>query len=177
MQIILLFQVLLFDKSQKKIAYDPSNGYINVVYRGSNNISVINVANNEIIANLSLGLTWGVTGPLVSSEPLDIAYDPSNNYLYLANTIGNSLILINGTTNTVVSNIKVGIFPGGLAFDPTNDYLYVTDFYYSDRPWPEGLGNTSSNTVFVISSITNKIIANISVGLDPIEVAVDTLNG
>ena len=159
----------------EKIAYDPSNGYIYVVNSGSNNISVINGANNKIIANLSLGLTWGSGGDWGSSGPLGIAYDPSNNYLYLANTIGNSLILINGTTNTVVSNIKVGIFPGGVAFDPINDYLYVTDFNYSD--WPGGDVNTSSNTVFVINGATNKIIANISVGLDPIGVAVDTSNG
>jgi len=159
----------------EQIAYDPSDGYIYVVNSGSNNISVINGANNEIIANLSLGLTWGSTGDWGSSGPLGIAYDPSNNYLYLANTIGNSLILINGTTNTVVSNIKVGIFPGGVAFDPINDYLYVTDFNFS--AWPSGDVNTSSNTVFVINGATNRIIANINVGLDPFGVAVDTSNG
>ncbi|MFP3234635.1 MAG: hypothetical protein RXR08_13590, partial [Sulfolobaceae archaeon] len=39
--------------------------------------------------------------------PVGVAYDPSNGYIYVTNSLGNTVSVINGTT--VIANITVGI--------------------------------------------------------------------
>jgi YVTN family beta-propeller protein len=58
--------------------------------------------------------------------------------------------VINVSTNKVIANIAVGLYPYGVAYDPSNGYVYVT--------------NEGSNNVSVINVSTNKVIANIAVG-------------
>jgi len=43
--------------------------------------------------------------------PWSIAYDPSNGYLYVADSGSGTVSVINGTTNTVIANIPVGSGP------------------------------------------------------------------
>ena len=70
-------------------------------------------------------------------------------------------------TNTVITNITVGLSPAGVAFDPSNGYVYVVNSYPGD----------ASGSVSVINGTTNKVIANITVGSNPDGVAVDSSNG
>jgi len=94
-------------------------------------------------------------------EPWGIAYDPSNGYLYVADTGSNTVSVINGAT--VIATIPVGFYPWGVAYDPSNRYIYVTNF--------------GSETVSVIDGANNTVIANITVGSAPMGVAYDPSNG
>jgi len=75
---------------------------------------VINGATNTVIANITVG-SW----------PAWVAYDPSNGYLYVADSGSNTVSVISGKTNTVIANITVGQGPWGVAYDPSNGYIYV----------------------------------------------------
>jgi len=68
-----------------------------------------------VIATIPVG-TW----------PVGVAYDPSNGYIYVADSGSNTVSVIDGTT--VIATIPVGIEPAGVAYDPSNGYIYVTNF-------------------------------------------------
>jgi len=149
------------------IAYDPSNGYIYVANYGTNTVSVINGANNSVIANINVGY-----------EPMGIAYDPSNGYIYVANEGSNDVSVINGANNSVIANINVGGAPTGIAYDPSNGYIYVTISVLDI--WNYILySQVVSNYVSVINGANNSVIANINVGGSggPTGIAYDPSNG
>ncbi|PVU69576.1 hypothetical protein DDW06_02965 [Sulfolobales archaeon SCGC AB-777_K20] len=176
------------------IAYDPSNGYIYVADVGSGTVSVINGANNSVIAKIPVG-----------TEPWGIAYDPSNGYIYVTNYGSDTVSVINGATNTVMATIPVESGPWGIAYDPSNGYIYVANWgsgtvsvingannsVIATIPvgsWPEGVAydpsngyiyvtNYGSDTVSVINGATNTVMATIPVGIEPAGVAYDPSNG
>ena len=39
-------------------------------------------------------------------DPIGVAFDSSNGYVYVANSFNNSVSVINGATNTVITNIS-----------------------------------------------------------------------
>ena len=118
------------------IAYDPFNNYVYVTNGihprylpppWPNNVSVINGATNSVISIIGVGL-----------YPEAIASDPSNNYIFVCNSVSNNVSVINGATNSVISSISVGSWPTGMAYDCANNYLYVA--------------NSGSNSISIISA-------------------------
>ncbi|BCU67895.1 hypothetical protein HS7_13320 [Sulfolobales archaeon HS-7] len=96
--------------------------------------------------------------------PYDIAYDPSNGYLYVTESYANNIVtVIDPANNTILTNITVGNQPEGITYDPSNGYLYVVD--------------ALSNNVSVIDPADNVVIANITVGNYPKGIAYDSSNG
>jgi YVTN family beta-propeller protein len=81
---------------------------------------------------------------------------------YIAKDLKNTGSL-DGSTNTVVATIAVGLYPSGLAFDSSNGDIYVA--------------NDGDNSVSVIDGSTNTVVGNISVGVAPAWVAFDSRSG
>jgi YVTN family beta-propeller protein len=116
------------------IAYDPVNKDVYTANYGSENITGINTIS---------GITSTISVPGQKVE--GVTYDPINNLLYSTdyynmNTLsaGNTVSVINTTTDSVVGTITVGNNPVFAAYDPANEDVYVT--------------NSGSDTVSVISS-------------------------
>jgi YVTN family beta-propeller protein len=74
----------------------------------------------------------------VGQSPWSIAFNPSNNYLYVTNADSDTVSIIDGSSNTVVDTLAGFSAPRGIAFNPSNNYLYVT--------------NAGSNSVSIIST-------------------------
>ena len=135
--------------------YCPTNNCMYVVNTLADNVSVVNCANNAIVATIS-------TGSL--SRPSGIAYCPSNNCMYVLD-YGNStsaevpgkISVINCSTNTVTATIACGPGPQAVAYCPTNNYMYVV-IYFAQPDWL-----TDNCHVEVIDSETNTIIVSIEV--------------
>ena len=107
---------------------------------------------------ISPAYTPGTIG--VGTNPECLAYDPSNNYIYVANYGAGTVSVISGTNNTVISTVSVGTNPHGVAYDSSNGYIYVA--------------NSGSGTVSVISGTT---VVNTISGLSaPEGVAYDASN-
>src|SRR5712664_1321031 len=86
------------------------------------------------------------------SEPFGIAFDPTNNNVYVANYESNTVSVIDSKSNRITHAISVGTNPNQVAYDPANQEIYVS--------------NSGSTTVSAISSTNNKIVATIAT--DPV---------
>ena len=74
--------------------------------------------------------------------------------IYVANSAANTISVIDGTTENVVSTIQVrGDNPRGIVVNPNTNLIYVA--------------NALSGTVSVINGMTNNVMARISFTIDP----------
>ena len=95
--------------------------------------------------------------------PWGIAFDPVNERMYVANTAGDTVSVIDTTTNEVIDTITVENGPAFLAYEPINRDIYVT--------------SVDENTVSVIDTSTNDVIGNpIPVGSFPAGITYDSVN-
>jgi YVTN family beta-propeller protein len=149
------------------LAFDSANGdvYVNLVGGVSisantttpnkSGVSVIDGTTNKVVATVNTGLF----------DPQAIGFDSANGDLYVSDesTQNASIIVINGATNQVVGTVpSPGIDPNQFAFDSANGDVYVT--------------NTLANSVEVIDSATNSVVANVTVGAAPGALVYDSQN-
>ena len=62
----------------------------------------------------------------------------------------NTVSVINGTTNTVVANIPVGLGPNGIAYNQNNGDVYVA--------------NSVNDTISIVDGLENTVIRTIPLG-------------
>jgi YVTN family beta-propeller protein len=98
----------------------------------------------------------------VGQYPNDIAFNPRNNNMYVANRGSTTVSVVDGSTNEVVDTISVGSFPISIAFNPSNNDMYVA--------------NLGSDTVSVIDSSRNTVVDTIPVGTRPQGIAFNPSN-
>ncbi|MHB1909184.1 MAG: YncE family protein [Nitrososphaerales archaeon] len=79
----------------------------------------------------------------VGKGPGSIAYDPSNNYLYVTNVISNAISVIDTSNNSMIKQIPLG-GPRGIVYDPVNQELYATCY---GANYSVAMIDTVSNTV------------------------------
>jgi YVTN family beta-propeller protein len=176
------------------VAFSPNGNTAYVINSGSNNVSVINTATNTVVATIP-----------VESEPMGVAVTPNGNTVYVANSRSNNMSVINANTNKVIANITVGTYSFDVAVAPNGLRAYVTNGFgivlvintntnkvianitIGTGTGPVGVvvspnGSTVyvtdllNNTVSVINTFTNTVVATIPVGDYPYDVAV-TPNG
>ena len=124
------------------IALSPDGNRLYV--SGNNAVSVINTANNAIVATITTngGQSYGV------------AVAPNGQRVYVTNTGTNTVSVINTATNAVIANVGVGMTPAGLRVSPDGSRVYVA--------------NWNGNTVSVINTATNAVVGSpIAVGVNP----------
>ncbi len=84
------------------------------------------------------------------------------NFAYVANLGGDTVFVIDTSTNNVIATITVGVDPSGVAITPNGQFAYVT--------------NSNTDNVSVIDTSTNHVIATVPVGAGPFGIAI-TPNG
>ena len=166
--------------------------------------------NNSGYVKYTLDLTNNtlINGNFVNTHnglfPSGAAFDSSNGYVYVTDFLSNSVSVINGSSNRVISTIDVGS-PDAATYDSSNGYVYVSNCFSSSvsvingstnnvistidvGQHPSGaafdssngyvyVANAYSNNVSVINGSTNNVISTISVGSGPSGVAFDPTNG
>lgn len=85
-----------------------------------------------------------------NGSPSSIAINQKSNLVYVSNRNGDSLVVINSTTNEIIDTIPVGYGPGDIAVNSNTNTIYV------NRP---GFG-----TVLVIDGESNQIVKTIEIG-------------
>ena len=124
-----------------------TNSYAYVTNSGSNSVSVIDEADNSVVATIPVG-----------RYPYGVAITPDGAFAYVANYYDNTVSVIATATATVVATVPVGANPSGVAVTPDGKLAYVTDY--------------GANRVSVITTADNKVAATILVGDGPLRVAI-----
>jgi len=117
-----------------------------------------------------------------------MVFDPVNGDVYVGNYGGNSVSVIDGSTNTVVDTIDLGNHkPYALAFDPINGDIYVSTPPYNDGGVAVIDGNNDTTANQVIAYVTTNILGIVDVnGIPttaqegdgyPLGLAFDPVNG
>ena len=134
-----------YNSSGSQVLVDPKTGIAN-----NGSISVIDLAANEQVKNIEVGL-----------HPCGMALTPDGGKLYVACANSDIIAVIDTKTDEVVSNISVhseegalfGSSPNDLTVSPDGKYLYVA--------------NGTDNAICVIDSEQEKILGYIPTGWYP----------
>ncbi|MFZ3229405.1 MAG: beta-propeller fold lactonase family protein [Pseudobdellovibrio sp.] len=126
--------------------------YLYVVEAGSNLVTVLDTStpNYNIVANISVG-----------GSPSAIAINNAGNTAYVANSLSQSVSVIDIPSLKVTATIKVGKNPSALVVSLDDATLYVA--------------NKNSKTISVISTSNNTLTKTISVGIAPLALAINSV--
>ena len=94
-----------------------------------------------------------------SAEPYALCYNPSNNKVYSANQLTNSVSVIDGATNAVLAHVAVDSFPFALCYDSKDNLIYCA--------------NRRSGTLTAIDGATDIVRATVGVGSEPVALCYD----
>jgi|SRR5690242_613028 YVTN family beta-propeller protein len=93
---------------------------------------------DQVITTISLG----------DQHPSEIGVNPSSDKIYVTNIGSNTVSVIDGSTNNVLSAIPVGSGPWGVGINPNTNRIYIA--------------NTHNNTVSIIDGNTDSVVSTIS---------------
>jgi YVTN family beta-propeller protein len=175
------------DSGTIALVWNSTNNRLYCANYNSNNVTVIDCNNNQIITRIPTG-----------AGPTALAYNITNNRVYCANRDSNNVTVINCVNNSIDTTIHVGIWPGALLWNPLNNKVYCannwslnisvingatnrTDTTIHVGNWPQFFAlNTTNNTIYcaveetdqvvAINCANQHIIANINVGDSPKQV-------
>jgi YVTN family beta-propeller protein len=124
-------------------------GYVSLSSPAS--VAVLDVASNSVLIHIPISGAAGGFG---------IALNETTNRIYIAhNSNENSLTVIDGATNSIITQIAVGNGPTGIAVNELNNHIYVANYL--------------DNTLSIIDGITNTVIQTLTVGDGPHAVTVN----
>ncbi|HWY69271.1 MAG TPA: YncE family protein [Terriglobales bacterium] len=127
----------------------PNSSKVYVVNRGSNSVTAISTANNNVVATIPVG-----SGPAWTVASAD------SSRVFVVNQGSGSVSVIDATSDTVIATVTVGSSPNYAVFDARNQRVVVT--------------NPGSNTVSVINadptSPAFNNVTNVAVGVNPVSV-------
>ena len=110
-------------------------------------VYIIDGESHSVIDSIQLTVPLGPNGVAVNTEM---------NKIYVANGwmgggyMGRDVTVIDGTSNTIITTVRVGYMPYGIDINPVTNRLYVANNY--------------SNSVSVIDGSTDTLIKNIYLG-------------
>jgi YVTN family beta-propeller protein len=136
---------LSFEREGYYVAVDPSRDliYVPTGYFFGAGVEVVDGDRNSPTFNNVLAHI-----PLpTDSVPLEIAMNPNSNRVYIGDDNSSRVLVIDGSTNTLMAAIPVGPHPRGLAVNSATNRIYV------DVP--------DTNSVVVINGDTNTVAATI----------------
>nr|MBC7244043.1 YncE family protein [Chloroflexota bacterium] len=131
------------------IAVNPQNGRIYVANSWTNDVSVIDGGKLQLVATVPVGL-----------RPWDVAVDEKGR-VYVVNADSENVVILDGETNQLHTVVPLALLPRDMAVDENTGRLYIAC--------------ASTNSVFVLQD--QRVTTEVSVGLHPIEVAVDAKRG
>jgi len=124
-------------------------------------VYVTEISKDTLIAYHEEG---GGTDTVPTGEMPDaVVVDETANKIYVANYVGDSVTIVDGTTMKPVATVAAGHHPQALAVDSRRHRIFVA--------------NTHSNNATVIDGTTNRAIGTIPAGTNPYAVAIDPDSG
>lgn len=130
---------------------NPVTGRVYVANSGQGTVSVVNGADNTLIATIAN------TGPAHQG-----AVDTANNEIWMNDSSGHRALVISGTDNTIITSVATSqLGPHGLGFNPVTGRIYTT--------------NVEGNTVTVIDRATRSKLKDIALPTSALGIAVNSV--
>jgi len=145
--------VLKADSGPRGMAYSRLTQQLYVANSGSDNISVIDISNRQVLRNIELPF---------GDRPSRLALSPGEDNLYVLNEGSNSLSVIDTRTYQEINRVSLGFSPIGLGADKLSGYVYI--------------GNSLSNNITVYEPARQEIASEMSISGSPREVLIDERN-
>lgn len=126
-------------------------------------------ANRAYVANFGSNTLSVVDGTSVVqtigvNSPNGVAYDTTNDLIWVTNFSTNQVTPINAATLTPLTAVNVGGGPWGVAYNSSNNQVYVA--------------NSTGNSVTVINAATRSVVTTLSSGFNqPFHVAANPVTG
>ncbi|MDE1835061.1 MAG: hypothetical protein KGJ23_00425 [Euryarchaeota archaeon] len=127
------------------LALDTGRSQVDVIGQFYPGYLEVSTSSNTIIGSV-LYAGGGSSGP----RPYAIAYDGSNQDLYLANPAAGNVSIVSAATGKSVGAVAVGTYPQGVLYDNATNVVYVL--------------NSNSGNVSVIDATTQRSTGSIAVG-------------
>jgi len=102
------------------LCYNPLDNKVYCVNYGSDDVTVIDGATNQVIATSSAG-----------DGPYALCYNPLDNKVYCANYGSGDVTVIDGASNQVLTTIGVGVEPVAFCHNPQQNRIYVANYWSS----------------------------------------------
>ena len=137
------------------------NPTLNRIYVGGqgagqpNQIHVLNGANDQEIATLTLGAPTTLIG-----NQSYLAVDRTRGRLYVTDFRQHTLSVVDGTTNAVIATVPVGHGPSTVAVNEVRNRIYV--------------GNGLDQTLTIVDGSTMRVVRTVSLPSPPTRIDVDT---
>jgi YVTN family beta-propeller protein len=119
-------------------AFNPANGLVYVAIPDSNMVLAV-----DPVAKTFVRITVG-------NFPITVAVNPVTNRIYVLDQSSEDVAVINGATQSVITNVPMFAIVTGLGVDPVNNRIYV--------------GASSVNALLVIDGNTNIFQYQVSLG-------------
>jgi len=127
-----IFKQVALQAAPVGVAVNPKGTRVYVTNSGSDSVSVIDTAKHEVVQvpdPLSAASTQTAIHLGSGMAPWGIAVSVSGDKVYVANSGGNSVSVIDTASNTAAaSKVNVGKRPYGIAVNPKKPRLYVTNY-------------------------------------------------
>lgn len=146
---------ILVGGSPRTIAVNPNASRIYVADWFSSNLTVVDTLTHSVVATVVL--------PASSNNGIAIDYDSGTVYVLVEGGVA----IVNGSTDKVVGELRLGFGPGALAYDSATHILYGS----------EGglvLNDTTGGSLVGVDVRTGSVVANISLGYWADSIAVDS---
>jgi YVTN family beta-propeller protein len=126
------------------LAYDTTDGDLFIANENTNNVTVLDPANGNVLANVAVG-----------TSPEDLAVDGANGDVFVSNFGSDNVSVLSGSTFQVLANdgLDAGLTtltqPSGSCYDATDNAVFVAD---------QGSANMTA-----ISATTFHVLYNVSI--------------
>jgi DNA-binding beta-propeller fold protein YncE len=115
------------------MAFDSGKGELFVA--GYGGVAVLNMTSNTEVANFSI--LGGITG---------LAYDSGKNEIFASDFETDNVSVISDSTNTIVAEVPVEVYPGSITYDSANGEIFVANAGYS-TPNATVINDTSNSVI------------------------------
>jgi len=141
-------------RGPRGIVVSPDLRWAYVLNGGGDSLTVIDVSTQRPLHTTNLEL---------HAQAREMAISGRGNTIYIANTVLNSVSILDAENFGTIATIPVGISPVSLALDPRDARLLVV--------------NQGSNSVSLIDTLSRRLVGSIPVEPGPTHVSVDSSPG
>ncbi len=169
-------------KTPVAVAFNPAGTFFFVANQTDSTVSVYSVSGTTLtaVAGSPFSTVTSLLDP--STLPSAIAVSASGNYLYVANSLTNTVSVFNvgssgALTQSTFGPYNVGVNPSGLGTTPTGSFLYVANFgdnNVSAFAICDAVTNSCSNSSAPDGSLTAVAGSPFSAGIGPVAMASDS---